>query len=180
MREKAKAVELVGVHWNLVAWGNPILPVEKAPLETSDLIRMLGFDSCTSYVWIHHVELPETQTDFNYVRDEYFTHWDKAKEEYGVPYYPNVTMGWDATPRCDLNSKWEDVGYPFMNTIGNNTPENFKTALKKTKEKLLSDPKGPKILNINCWNEWTEGSYLEPDIVNGMKYLEAVNDVFGG
>ena len=180
MREKAKAVGLVGVHWNLVAWGNPILPVEKAPLETSDLIRMLGFDSCTSYVWIHHVELPETQTDFNYVRDEYFTHWDKAKEEYGVPYYPNVTMGWDATPRCDLNSKWEDVGYPFMNTIGNNTPENFKTALKKTKEKLLSDPKGPKILNINCWNEWTEGSYLEPDIVNGMKYLEAVNDVFGG
>ena len=180
MREKAKAVGLVGVHWNLVAWGNPILPVEKAPLDTSDLIRMLGFDSCTSYVWIHHVELPETQTDFNYVRDEYFTHWDKAKEEYGVPYYPNVTMGWDATPRCDLNSKWEDVGYPFMNTIGNNTPENFKTALKKTKEKLLSDPKGPKILNINCWNEWTEGSYLEPDIVNGMKYLEAVNDVFGG
>jgi hypothetical protein len=28
-------------------------------------------------------------------------------------------------------------------------------------------------------NEWTEGSYLEPDVVNGMKYLEAVRDVFG-
>ena len=179
MREKAKALGLGGVHWNLVAWGNPILPVEKASLDTSELIKTLGFDSCTSYVWIHHVELPETQTDFNYVRDKYFTHWDKAKEDYGVPYYPNVTMGWDATPRCDLDSKWEAVGYPFMNTIGNNTPENFKTALRKTKEKLLSDPKGPKILNINCWNEWTEGSYLEPDIVNGMKYLEAVKDVFG-
>lgn len=179
MREKAKAVGLDGVHWNLVAWGNPILPVEKAPSNTPELIKMLGFDSCTSYVWIHHVELPETQTDFNYVRDEYFTHWDKAKVDYGVPYYPNVTMGWDATPRCDLDSEWEAVGYPFMNTIGNNTPENFKTALQKTKEKLLSDPKGPKILNINCWNEWTEGSYLEPDIVNGMKYLEAVKDVFG-
>ena len=180
MREKAKTVGLDGVHWNLVAWGNPILPVEKAPSNTPELIKMLGFDSCTSYVWIHHVELPETQTDFNYVRDEYFTHWDKAKVDYEVPYYPNVTMGWDATPRCDLDSEWEAVGYPFMNTIGNNTPENFKTALQKTKEKLLSDPKGPKILNINCWNEWTEGSYLEPDIVNGMKYLEAVKDVFGG
>ncbi len=22
-------------------------------------------------------------------------------------------------------------------------------------------PRGPRILNINCWNEWTEGSYLE-------------------
>ncbi|MBI5820822.1 MAG: glycoside hydrolase family 99-like domain-containing protein, partial [Verrucomicrobia bacterium] len=27
-------------------------------------------------------------------------------------------------------------------------------------------------------NEWTEGSYLEPDTVHGLKYLEAVRDVF--
>lgn len=178
MREKAVAAGLKGVHWNLVAWGNPILPVEKAPANTPELIKMLGFDSSTSYVWIHHVPLPETQTDFNYVRDAYFAHWEKAKTEYGVPYYPNVTMGWDPTPRCDLNSEWAPVGYPFMNTIGNNTPENFKIALQKTKKKLLADPNGPKILNINCWNEWTEGSYLEPDKVNGMAYLEAVEEVF--
>jgi hypothetical protein len=25
---------------------------------------------------------------------------------------------------------------------------------------------------------WTEGSYLEPDTVNGLGYLEAVRDVF--
>ena len=178
MRDKAKAAGLNGVHWNLVAWGNPILPVEKAPSNTPELIRMLGFDSSTSYVWIHHVPLPETQTDFNYVRDAYFEHWDMAKREYGVPYYPNVTMGWDPTPRCDLESEWAPVGYPFMNTIGNNTPENFKIALQKTKEKLLADRNGPRILNINCWNEWTEGSYLEPDKVSGMAYLEAVKEVF--
>ncbi|HWR99771.1 MAG TPA: glycoside hydrolase family 99-like domain-containing protein [Prolixibacteraceae bacterium] len=179
MRNKAIAAGLKGVHWNLVAWGNPILPVEKAPSNTPELIRMLGFDSSTSYVWIHHVALPKTQTDYNYVRDAYFAHWNKAKAEYGVPYFPNVTMGWDPTPRCDLKSEWAPVGYPFMNTIGNNTPENFKTALQMTKDKLLADPKGPGILNINCWNEWTEGSYLEPDIVNGMKYLESVKEVFG-
>ena len=178
LREKAVVAGLKGVHWNLVAWGNPILPVEKAPSNTPELIKMLGFDSSTSYVWIHHVQLPETQTDFNYVRDAYFMHWDKAKTEYGVPYYPNITMGWDPTPRCDLNSEWEPVGYPFMNTIGNNTPENFKTALQLTKEKLMADPDGPRILNINCWNEWTEGSYLEPDTINGMAYLNAIQAVF--
>lgn len=179
MRDKAKAAGLNGVHWNLVAWGNPILPVEKAPSNTPDLIKVLGFDSSTSYVWIHHVILPETQTDYNYVRDKYFEYWNKAIDEYGVPYFPNVTMGWDPSPRCNLESEWEPIGYPFMNTIGNNTPENFKLALQKTKEKLLADPNGPRIININCWNEWTEGSYLEPDTVNGMAYLDAVKEVFG-
>jgi hypothetical protein len=43
----------------------------------------------------------------------------------------------------------------------------------------MAQPRGPRILDINCWNEWTEGSYLEPDVVNGLKYLEAVRDVFG-
>ena len=65
-----------------------------------------------------------------------------------------------------------------MNKIGNNTPENFQNALQLTKDKMLAEPNGARILNINCWNAWTEGSYLEPDMVNGMKYLEAVKTVF--
>ena len=178
MSQKAINAGLKGIHWNLVAWGNPILPFENAPSNTPELIKMLGFNSATSYVWIHHTQLPDTQTDYNWVRDRYIEHWEKAKTEYGVPYFPNVTMGWDSSPRCDLKSEWANVGYPFMNTIGNNTPENFKTALQMTKEKLLSEPTGPRILNINCWNEWTEGSYLEPDTINGMKYMEAVKEVF--
>ncbi|MDR2473249.1 MAG: glycoside hydrolase family 99-like domain-containing protein, partial [Tannerella sp.] len=178
LREKAVKAGLKGVHWNLVAWGRPILPVEKPPANTSELIRLLGFDSATSYVWIHHAPLNETQTDYNQVRDTYFAHWEHANKDYGVPYFPNVTMGWDSSPRCDLNDEWGNWGYPFTNTIGNNTPENFKTALQMTKDRLLSDPHGPRILNINCWNEWTEGSYLEPDVRTGMAYLEAVKDVF--
>jgi hypothetical protein len=178
MNEKVVAAGLKGVHWNIVAWGNPILPGEKTPADTKELIRVLGFNSATSYVWIHHTELPDTQTDYNWVRDRYISYWDKVKTEFQVPYFPNVTMGWDPTPRCDLKSEWANVGYPFMNTIKNNTPANFKIALQMVKEKLKSDPTGPRILNINCWNEWTEGSYLEPDNINGMAYLEAVRDVF--
>lgn len=113
------------------------------------------------------------------VRDGYFKYWDEAERKFGVPYFPNVTMGWDPSPRCNQDDVFGNFGYPFMNTIGGNTPERFKEALELTKRRLLSKPGGPRILDINCWNEWTEGSYLEPDQRHGMKYLEAVRDVFG-
>jgi len=176
---KAIKAGLKGIHWNLVAWGRPILPGGDAPDDIAKIIKQLGFSSATSYVWIHHVDLPNVQNDYNQVRDAYFAHWERAKAEYGVPYYPNVTMGWDPSPRTNQHQAWKGTwGYPYSNTISNNTPENFKMALQMTKEKLLADPNSSHILNINCWNEWTEGSYLEPDTIYGMSYLEAVKVVF--
>ncbi len=178
LNKKAIAAGLKGIHWNMVAWGQPILPVEKIKANFADLMKLLGFDSATSYVWIHHATLPDRQTDYNKVFDQYLKHWDKAKSEYPIPYFPNVTMGWDSSPRCDPSSEWGNYGYPFMNIIGNNSPENFRKALQITKDRLLADPNGPRVLTINCWNEWTEGSYLEPDTKNKFGYLEAVKSVF--
>ena len=36
-----------------------------------------------------------------------------------------------------------------------------------------------KILVLNSWNEWTEGSYLLPEKKYGEAYLRAVREVFG-
>ena len=177
-REKTKSAGLPGVHLNAVVWGNAILPGEQTPTDMVKLVKDLGFDSTTSYVWIHHVGLPQQQTDYNFVRDRYFEHWANAVKHYGIPYIPNVTMGWDPSPRADQSQEFVNSGYPFMNTIGNNTPENFKAALEMAKQRLLAEEDGLRIVNLNCWNEWTEGSYLEPDTVHGMAYLEAVKQVF--
>ncbi|MDR2037081.1 MAG: glycoside hydrolase family 99-like domain-containing protein [Bacteroidales bacterium] len=109
---------------------------------------------------------------------------DADKVTVACYYFPNYHTR-DTTDLCISRqhfenwSEWELAGgYPYSNTIGNNTPENFKTVLQMTKDKLLSEPDGLRILNINCWNEWTEGSYLEPDTKTGMAYLNAVRDVF--
>ncbi len=178
-RARAVAAGLPGLHLNAVVWGRPILPGEKKPADAAQLVKDLGFDSVTSYVWIHHVALPSMQTDYDFVRDAYLMYWNDAVRRFDVPYYPNVTMGWDSSPRACQDDEFGNFGYPFMHTIAGNTPERFKAALEMTKRRLLAVPGGPRILNINCWNEWTEGSYLEPDTVHGMKYLEAVRDVFG-
>lgn len=177
-RAKAVAAGLPGLHLNAVAWGQPILPGEKVPVDSAALVKDLGFDSVTSYVWVHHVGLPKQETDYNQARDDYFKYWAQADKKFSVPYFPNLTMGWDPSPRCNQSDTFDSSGYPFTNTISGNTPERFRDALEMAKGRLLGKADGPRILNINCWNEWTEGSYLEPDTVNGFKYLEAVRDVF--
>ncbi len=177
-RGKARAAGFPDIHLNAVVWGRSILPGEQQPTDPAAVVKQLGFDSVTSYVWIHHVALPEMQTDYRYVQDEYFKYWAKADALFAVPYFPNVTMGWDSSPRAHQEDPYGNFGYPFMHTIAGNTPERFREALRATRQRLEKSP-GPRVVTINCWNEWTEGSYLEPDARNKMAYLEAVSTVFG-
>jgi hypothetical protein len=51
--------------------------------------------------------------------------------------------------------------------------------LRKSLE-LNDRPEQPPIITINAWNEWVEGSYLEPDMKWGYGYLEAVKKVMSG
>jgi len=71
-------------------------------------------------------------------------------------------------------------GYPFTPTLGGNTPAEFRKALESVRRFIDARPLQQRIITINAWNEWTEGSYLEPDTLNGMKYLEAIQTVFNG
>lgn len=179
-RAKTKAAGFPDLHLNAVTFGVRILPGETAVSKPEELVSLLGFDSVTSYVWIHHVALPEfPQTPYKYVRDKYVEHWKETAPNYSVPYYPNVTMGWDASPRCHPDDAFVNRGYPFMGTISGNTPEAFEGGLRAVKALADTLPEDQRIITINCWNEWTEGSYLEPDTRNGFGYLEAVKRVFG-
>lgn len=86
-----------------------------------------------------------------------------------MTYFPNVTVGWDANPRFLFKA-----GY-----INNSTPQKFKRYLLKAKSHVDHYNIEPKIITINAWNEWSEGSYLEPDTIWEYQYLDAVKNVFG-
>ena len=55
-------------------------------------------------------------------------------------------------------------------------PAKFEQVLRRAKAWSDANPQSgmPKLITVNSWNEWTEGSYLEPDTINGFGYLEAV------
>ncbi len=179
-RERVRQAGLGELHLNAVVWGVQILPGEKRIDNPNELLDLLGFDSVTSYVWLHHVGLPKfPQSDYGVWRDEAVAKMTSLADEFRLPYFPNVTMGWDTSPRTVQSDKYEPIGYQYMATVGGNTPAEFETALRRTKALAEEKSKGLNIVTINAWNEWTEGSYLEPDTVHGFGYLEAVGRVFG-
>jgi len=73
----------------------------------------------------------------------------------------------------------EKRDYPFGGVIVENTPYLFKKYLAEAKALTMEKPENERIITINSWNEWGEGSYLEPDTENGMEYLQALRAVFG-
>ena len=77
------------------------------------------------------------------------------------------------------SERYEQRGYPWTAVFEGNTPAVFKAALQRAKTFLDRRGIEQKMLTINAWNEWTEGSYLLPDTVYGHAYLEAIREVFG-
>lgn len=178
-REKVRVAGFDGLHLNAIAWGVKLPPGEKALDNPRQMLQYLGFDSVASYVWIHHTPLKEfPATTYRDVVTDAVRYWNAAGREFGLPYHPNVTMGWDSSPRTCPTDCFDPVGYPFMATLSGNPPAAFHAALVEAKAFLDLRQDQPKILTINAWNEWTEGSYLEPDVETGLGYLKAIRSVF--
>ncbi len=79
-------------------------------------------------------------------------------------FWPTVMAGWDRRPW----TKQDD-----LRRTGT-TPELFAKSLKALKPMVNEQ----RILLIEAWNEWGEGSILEPSREQGCAYLDKVREVF--
>ncbi len=135
----------------------------------SELVSYLGLNSVTKYNW-GQAEGLEDYIVWGEEAMKRRDNWDEALE---IPYFPNVSIGWDDTPRFPAKGKANVIHY-------NKSPESFAAYLQKAREYARNHPGQPKLITVFAWNEWIEGSYLEPDMKWGYSYLEAVKKVMSG
>jgi hypothetical protein len=163
-REEVKKAGFPGLHiqWEQ-AWGS-MLSKERA--EKFDAkIDSLGFNSVAMY------NMGGFNPDYLVYGANATRILERMDSTLSVPVFPCVSSGWDDTPR------FPDKGARGI-THYHNTPTSFAMLLLKAKKYADNHPDQPKLIVVNAWNEWVEGSYLLPDMLNGFGYLEAVKDVF--
>lgn len=160
-REETVKAGFDGLHIQLIGMGNP----------GEDLvgrIDKLGINSITKYNWggPHPQDYIQWGTEAMQRREQ----WAQALD---IPYFPNVSIGWDDTPRFPAKGKDDIVYY-------NITPEAFAGFLEQAKEYCDMHPDETNLITIFSWNEWIEGGYLLPDMKYGFDYLNAVKEVMSG
>jgi len=177
-RERVRRAGLGELHLNAVLFNVRVLPEDGIMEAPNEQMSLLGMDSCTSYCWAHHQGFDFPTHSFEKISKKVYEDTEKYLNEYCVPYYPNITVGWDPSPRTCQSDIYGNYGYPFTGVL-EVTPKQFEEVLVKMKEYLSHQPEKDRIVTVNAWNEWTEGSYLEPDTINKYGYLEALKRVFG-
>jgi GT2 family glycosyltransferase len=86
-----------------------------------------------------------------------------------VPYrrYPAVFPSWDNTARQPLAGTSFDAA----------SPEAFGVYVEEKIDEIRNYLIGEdRLLFVNAWNEWAEGTHLEPDTGHGHRWLEALRD----
>lgn len=129
-----------------------------------------GYDAVTAYNWPHLGMVGDTRwAPFETLIEGYRQQWESIVQNSPIPLLPPVSGGWDSRP-------WH--GQDALVRYGR-TPEKFKRHLQDALQFLQKHQRSvvPMIL-IEAWNEWGEGSYIEPHKEFGFGYLDAIREVF--
>jgi len=171
-RQKTIAAGFPGLHLQAIVWGQIPKSLDGVPSDRvktqNEALLYLGFNSMTNYQWIHYTNIAP-QEDYARWARKGIAKWAEYDSTFTIPYFPQVSIGWDNNPRFPVK---------VQNAVVNTSPALFKEALLEAKKYLDRHPNQPRLVTINAWNEWAEGSYLEPDTTFKYGYLKAVREVF--
>jgi hypothetical protein len=162
-REEVKKAGFPGLHIQWNQGGGGIMSGEAAA-QFSGRVNAMGFNSVAMY------NMGGTNEDYVVYGANSIKIRSQMDSILNVPLFPCVSIGWDDTPRFPAKGMKDVVHY-------HNTPQSFAALLSIAKQYADSHPEQPKLITVNAWNEWVEGSYLLPDMLNGFGYLEAVKSV---
>jgi len=180
LQEKAQAAGVGEIHVNAI-WFDNLEADPHTVCNQHEWHNRIGFSSYTSYnvpmfTMCPREERPFPRLDHREAFDFYLPKATKALNTLPAPYYPVVTMGWDSSPRTIQSDTYENGFYPWL-PVMEPTSEIFEGELRDAVALMKNKPQSEQILFVNAWNEWTEGSYLEPDRKNGFGMLEALKRV---
>ncbi len=150
-----------------------LMAVNPAPAWLSSY-RRAGFDSVTHYVYLPHWKGNYIQ-DYTTLAQERAAAWHSFSVQTGLPYYPSVATGWDATPRGVMHHGFRPLQYPWWPVVTGEHPERFSDFLRAAIGYSCTH-NSPAITFLASLNEWSEGHYIEPDTRHGFGWLEAVRE----
>ena len=78
--------------------------------------------------------------------------------------FPSIIPNWDHTPRSGRKGQ----------VMLHQSPEKFQMTMHKMVERVHHKPFDQRFIFIKSWNEWAEGNYLEPDMIYGHAWLDAI------
>lgn len=109
---------------------------------------------------------------FKELNEAYVTHWKEYAANSPVPVILPLIAGWDRRPWGGTYDPLHDQCMPTIEEFKNHLIEGRK-ALESLKQT------GPKLGVVCCWNEFGEGSFIEPTRAQGKARLERIQEVFG-
>ncbi len=145
--------------------GVKILPIALAYHDQETLAKA-GYGAVSAYNYAG-VNVPEgkRQAPYDTMVTGYENIWKQATTHSKLPYIVPVSPGWDSTP-------W--YGERAM-VRTNSRPEKFRAMCEAAKRYV--SPQLNAVIS-ECWNEFGEGSYIEPTTQYGFGYLDAIRDAF--
>lgn len=158
---KVRAQGFPGIYFAAITNEKPSDSLEKR-------LFSYGFSAYTGWNYVLSKDGSRV-ADYNSMVDTYLDFYKEAvKTSRLIPYIVPASPGFDDRP-------W----YGGQATVRSEpTPEKFEKMLSGAKSLLDDSRTAPKILMIEAWNEFAEGSIIEPTKKWGLRYLQAIKNIF--